>query len=510
MKVRLLCLIKSVSVDALFCFGEIITMNILIVGNGFDLSHYLPTKYDHFMDVMSAIEGKNTGGLPKNLEEMKIDEWLNLIDKTFQKREGMEQPPHHMNFDELFSKTRDPNFIEKTKEFYLTDSILLSAQDVIKAQYRLSLNCWYQYFKNHVEEIKTWIDFEQKIESALALVCRFIRKIDSKFEKYGKFEPTLKFLTKTNSEKDDNLFYISELDFKLLVKLKLCMENNDFGKTKNYGGLGAMPDNRKGFISNNWFHAQEKVDYGFSAEKYISFLNSQLEEFIEIFNLYLNLIVDKLKTKNSFIIDSENWQKPEKIFSFNYTSTYQQIHVAVAVEYLHGSHGEKQNIVLGIDELKDESLKKLKAFGFTKYHQKLFKDTDYLFLDIYKNKIKMDKQKVIDLKDQLKGEIRSEYRNYLNQDIDNKENSKLNLKIAIWGHSLDVSDKDYIVDLFSLNDGMDRNVSITVYYFDKNAKFSLLNNLLSILDKDKVEQWMKNKWLQFKPNPEIKFTEAIF
>ena len=155
-------------------------------------------------------------------------------------------------------------------------------------------------------------------------------------------------------------------------------------------------------------------------------------------------------------------------------------------------------------------MKKLKAFGFTKYHQKLFKDTDYLFLDIYKNKIKMDKQKVIDLKDQLKGEIRSEYRNYLNQDIDNKENSKLNLKIAIWGHSLDVSDKDYIVDLFSLNDGMDRNVSITVYYFDKNAKFSLLNNLLSILDKDKVEQWMKNKWLQFKPNPEIKFTEAIF
>ncbi len=36
-------------------------MNILIVGNGFDLSHYLPTKYDHFMDVMGAIEDKNTG-----------------------------------------------------------------------------------------------------------------------------------------------------------------------------------------------------------------------------------------------------------------------------------------------------------------------------------------------------------------------------------------------------------------------------------------------------------------
>ena len=29
-------------------------MNILIVGNGFDLSHYLPTKYDHFMVAMEV------------------------------------------------------------------------------------------------------------------------------------------------------------------------------------------------------------------------------------------------------------------------------------------------------------------------------------------------------------------------------------------------------------------------------------------------------------------------
>lgn len=83
--------------------------------------------------------------------------------------------------------------------------------------------------------------------------------------------------------------------------------------------------------------------------------------------------------------------------------------------------------------------------------------------------------------------------------------SKLNFKISIWGHSLDVSDQDYILDLFSLNDDMDRNVQVTVYYFDSNTKFSLLNNLLAILGKDKVEQWMKNKWLVFKPNPEIEF-----
>lgn len=55
--------------------------------------------------------------------------------------------------------------------------------------------------------------------------------------------------------------------------------------------------------------------------------------------------------------------------------------------------------------LKMNLWKKLKAFGFTKYHPKAFKDTDYLFLDIYKNKIKMDKQKVIDLKDLIRMRI---------------------------------------------------------------------------------------------------------
>ncbi|AAZ18241.1 hypothetical protein Psyc_0372 [Psychrobacter arcticus 273-4] len=35
------------------------TAKILILGNGFDLAHFLPTKYDHFMHAMRNVENHN-------------------------------------------------------------------------------------------------------------------------------------------------------------------------------------------------------------------------------------------------------------------------------------------------------------------------------------------------------------------------------------------------------------------------------------------------------------------
>ena len=82
---------------------------------------------------------------------------------------------------------------------------------------------------------------------------------------------------------------------------------------------------------------------------------------------------------------------------------------------------ESLNLVLTMnmnkksDEI-DDSLKKDKLFQFTKYFQKLHKNTDYLFLDgiieLISYKIPQD------------------------------------LEFYFWGHSLDISDKDYIKDVF--------------------------------------------------------------
>lgn len=449
-------------------------MNILIVGNGFDLSHYLPTKYDHFMDVMGAIET----------------------------HEG-----ETISFDELFSKCREDWFIAKTKEYYLTENLSLEKDQLTKIKKLLKENSWYQYFKDHVNEVKTWIDFEQKIEQVLIVSGRCIADIANIYNS----EELYKYFEDDNK----NEIKIRRIDKEILDFF--VFSSDEFYESEKLNALYSEKDNYldKGGPKRTNINADycngRKIKNGFNSSLFLDFIQVQLEDFIKIFNLYLELIIDKLKHRakfeifvqsNSLFEPKQNcWIPPDLIYSFNYTNTYQRIHNQVNVEYLHGSHGQQQNIVLGVSDLEDESLKKIKAYGFTKYHQKLFKDTHYLFLDEYKKK----------LKDTLEKYKKHKSHNYPNNQIEQEREEhflkimKLDLNFNIWGHSLDASDKDYILDLFSLNDDIDRNVRVGVYYFDKLAKFSLLNNLLAILGKDKVEQWMKNGWLQFKLNPEINF-----
>ena len=464
-------------------------MNILIVGNGFDLSHYLPTKYDHFMDVMGAIEKKNTGSKVHDLTIHSVRTWMEMLENMSKEKDF---PDYSMNFDELFSEIRESYFIEKTKEYYLTEQIKLDSKDVLKLQYRLELNCWYQYFKNHVEEIKTWIDFEQKIEEVLAAIAECINLMEQAHS-------PLDIKDFFDLDSRDNL-KIKEKNFKTLNLFDLWQDEEYVIMATEYKNVTSSRPN----LNLRFCHG-EKLENGFNSSGFMSFLHRELEDFISIFNQYLELIVSNLSPSCMLNICANEWQQFDLIYSFNYTNTYQRMHDSIDVEYLHGSHGEYQNIVLGVSDLVDENLKKLKAYGFTKYHQKLFKDTDYLFLDNYKKTIKENKIR-----------LKNYYKNF-NDDslikglriVDIIQDEIFDLDFYIWGHSLDVSDKEYIFDLFSLNDDMDRNVRVTVYHFNKTAKFDLLNNLLAVLAKDKVEHWMKNKWLQFKENPKIVLENAI-
>ncbi|WP_277559533.1 AbiH family protein [Acinetobacter beijerinckii] len=452
-------------------------MNILIVGNGFDLSHYLPTKYDHFMVAMTAIE---------NWDEQNGE----------------------MSFDDLFGSLyeKENYFFKYTKAMYQTDEIKISKDQIKDLKQKLKENVWYQYFSDHVREVKTWIDFEQKIEEALNYTTDFIYKINDVYTKENTLELEVRTTGYKKSDYDNKFLYLSEkscnalfniglLDKKFYevvydsgeVVVKYVESNSD--KYKYF----INPKNIKKFQNYDIYNNKDCVDY----------LNYKLDEFICIFNFYLKL-VDLINPINNFVFLPFDI---DRVYSFNYTNTFRRFYSnEKKVNFLHGVSGNQQNIVLGISDLKDESLKKIKAYGFTKYHQKLLKNTDYLFLTDIKEKV----EKLIKSLEFNEEHLLDSFKNETQKASDEKflaylrgELEKTNGNIYIWGHSLDISDDNYIKEIFSFNDSPKHNFNIVIFHYSNQAKFDLLTNLLHILGKEKVERWMKKGWLKFEPNPDI-------
>lgn len=397
-----------------------------------------------------------------------------------------------MKFDEIFKPllVSENYFFDKTKMNYETDEIILLEELIVDIKKKLETNCWFKYFSIHSKEIRTWIDFEQKIEEALILVAKLLNNIEEKYLAKGRFD--LDILTL----QDSSSYYLSELDFQLLKCLAIIRPTYDVTNTSY----------KSGKLSQHFFVVEREEKFGFDSRKFLAFLQRELNNFIDLFNTYLTEIIGKLKPKNSFhFVQSNNI---DKVFSFNYTQTYENFYKRnVDIEYLHGKSGSNQNLVLGISDIYSPPLLKLKVYGFTKYHQKLLKDTQYIFLNDLILQYKELHSKLINAKSELKLKFSlSEERDFITKII-NKLNSEIKnfkLNIFIWGHSLDVSDEVYINEIFSLNEDRDDNVRVTIYHYDYNAKFELLANLIHILKKDKVEKWMKNKWLIFNENPHIK------
>lgn len=439
--------------------------DILIIGNGFDLSHFLPTKYDHFMGVMQAI----------------------------QKFKSLD---NGMSFDDLFGELQitEQKFFVKTCEFYKCEELHLNTVAVNDFKESLDKNVWYRYFLDHVKEVKTWIDFEQKIEEALICIGNTLEEIDDKFFKIGLIEIPIHI--KRGETENEKSHYLSLLTAKILIQFNLLIIDEPL-RSINIGKF-----------NSKYLNVPGKDLYGFNHKKYINFLQNELDHFIDIFNMYLTLIVDNLQISSPLKI--EKLSTFSKVYSFNYTNTFKKFHNKdINIEYLHGKLGKNQNIVLGISEINNKSLINLKAYGFTKYYQKLLKNTDYNFLSLDLNRYKSCLE-----------EINSCYIKKSNIIIKGEREKNLssieNLKQAladfhchfhIWGHSLDTSDSDYIKELFSFNcnslNNIENKVKITIYHFDSYSKFELLANLIHILSRQKVEIWIKNKWLVFNKNPEI-------
>lgn len=262
-------------------------MNILIVGNGFDLSHYLPTKYDHFMDVMQSIEEKDLFKYAKGVVNNPIDHPLMLLKKYFEVQQALDETSYQMNFNQFFLNTRDREFINKTKDFYNTDEIKINFLKIIEIQGKLKNNCWYQYFSAHVKDIKTWIDFETKIEDVLVVFTHCIADIE-RLSLENKLH--LYFRQNNQDEVSINTRYSKILDF-FQFTAEESYQDYEFKIPMN-GQQRKMVTRTRRNVSAKFCYGQN-IENGFNAGSFLSYLNDQLEDFIELFNFYLEEVVKK-------------------------------------------------------------------------------------------------------------------------------------------------------------------------------------------------------------------------
>ena len=205
-------------------------------------------------------------------------------------------------------------------------------------------------------------------------------------------------------------------------------------------------------------------------------LEEDLMCFIKIFSQYIAFI-DRLEIKNA-LKKPEVFEKDlDAIYSFNYSSTIDRLYNHSNISFIHGKANNKK-IVLGISELQNQVLIDNKAYGFVKYYQKLVNNTDYQFL--------RPKSPIVAIENKMKSPSLTKHHP---------------IEIYIWGHSLDSSDSDYIHEIFSFNQDQKYSLRVIVYYYSQ--PHAQLSNLIAILGKNTVENWMKNKWLEFIETPDI-------
>jgi hypothetical protein len=202
-------------------------------------------------------------------------------------------------------------------------------------------------------------------------------------------------------------------------------------------------------------------------KKILEDLAKSFEDFIIIFNRYLVDIVCvfyvEIKQKSAIPFHLMN-----EIYTFNYTPTLENIYKVdkSKVIYLHGEINEeceKQNIVLGISEM-PKDVKVSKMFDFTKYYQKVNKNSNNKFIEIPKSAKDIFDEKIF----------------------------------YIIGHSLDESDKEYIIDLFEfLKIDKTEYSKICVFYYNAKDKENKWKNLFSIIDKNTILEMNKLGRLYF-------------
>lgn len=422
-------------------------MNILVLGNGFDLAHGLPTKYMEFLKFTEAFM----------YCYQKADEidWVNYNTNN----------EINVFLKKMFSARYENENGQMKAERDATRKLIEELKNCIDN------NFWIDYFLQcDMHGNENWIDFESEISE-------LIKSLDTDMHK----------LSGDYSIDDD----IMDLSNKYLNNIYSDYTFTTRSVNSVTGG------------------SCESITFRKIRDRLLGDLNRLIRAFEIYLTEYVEKIDCNLVSPDiQGIIPKETMKingmpvYDTYVLSFNYTNTYQRIYIdkiqekkyfEKSIDYIHGKtdiHNtiESNNMVLGIDEyLSDERKNKdIEFIAFKKYYQRIHKQTGCK----YKNWVDRIRQDYFELTQKLED---AEYmkRRYI-PDSTQRMFNKLTISalkgekcpkhnLYIFGHSLDATDKDILQDLI-LND----NVKTTIFYHNKDVMGQQIANLVKIIGQDEL------------------------
>ena len=214
-------------------------MNILIIGNGFDIAHSLPTSYGDFLKMFK------------------------LVNKAFTFSSALEKVKAGDDYKGEFKE-----FINKYEDVMKQINI----SKIKEMEYLLENNSWASYYAGCEAEIKGWIDFEKEMLPVFELFKQIFDKgKDASITESGGI-PSAQI--RIDNEMMCKRAELMPKYFKVRIQEKIV------GVSNGYSGS----------------------TYGVFKEKILSDLKKELDDFIEAFRIYLNEVVDRIEiTENSVI-----------------------------------------------------------------------------------------------------------------------------------------------------------------------------------------------------------------
>ena len=313
-------------------------MRILLIGNGFDLMHDLPTKYENFVHTINFLKRyytsdmKTVGSILGNAQLQEVDKWISRCYSRY--KAGWDQSP-------------------------------VSDEDLKKLINNATKNMWFSYLSESLDEDLGWIDFEKEVAFVVRTLTEVLNNCD---------DPMLKSILKIREK--SSMHIMRKFDF--------FHEHYDIDAM--FAGNGLYRKVKDDFL---WEYPKGSGVMHLDKGAVISKLYAALKELAFLLKEYLRIFVEEpldILIRENLVQPNPMFGKDDYIVSFNYTNIYEKLYKVNPGVVMH-IHGDLAgDIVLGINPDENDELNSVDTsfLQFKKYYQRVRYGTDVNYLQFVK------------------------------------------------------------------------------------------------------------------------------